>query len=276
MQPVQPILVVDLFPPLLDGLLDALDGLSEEDWARPTACADWTVKDVAAHLLGGDLGLLSRRRDGYRLDVGDLSGWEALVQFINTWNAGWVAAARRLSPRVTRDLLAWTGPQVAALFAGLDPFALGSPVSWAGPDPAPVWLDLAREYTERWHHQQHIRDAVGRPGFTDARFMSPVLDAFARALPHTYRDVDALEGTTVTLTVTGEAGGAWTLRREASGWTLFSGRPAAPDAEAVLDQGTAWRLLTKGVPPESALAHATLRGDSGLAARLLETVSIIA
>ena len=276
MQPVQPILVVDLFPPLLDGLLALLDSLSEEDWARPTACAGWAVKDVADHLLGGDLGMLSRRRDGYSLDVGDLSGWENLVQFINTWNRDWVAATRRLSPRVTRELLAWAGPQVSALFASLDPFALGGPVSWAGPDPAPVWLDLAREYTERWHHQQHIRDAVGRPGFTDARFMSPVLDAFARALPHTFRHVAALEGTTVTLTVTGVAGGAWTLRREGAAWTLYTGRPATPDAETVLDQDTAWRLFTKGIPVTLALDRVTLRGDPALARGIFETVSIIA
>ncbi len=276
MQPVQPILIVDLFPPLLDGLLSLLDGLSEEDWARPTPCAGWTVKDVAAHLLGGDLGMLSGRRDGYRLDVGDLSAWESLVQFINTWNRQWVGATRRLSPRVTRELLAWAGPQVSALFAGLDPFALGGPVSWAGPDPAPVWLDLAREYTERWHHQQHIRDAVGRPGFTEPEFMSPVLDAFARALPHTYRAVAAPEGTTVTLTVTGAAGGQWTLRRETGGWTLYQGRPAAPDAETILDQDTVWRLVTRGLPVSKAQARAGLHGDRALARQLFETVSIIA
>lgn len=276
MQPVLPILVVDLFPPLLDGLLALLDSLDQADWGRPTVCADWTVKNVAGHLLGGDLAMLSRRRDGYRLDVGDLSAWENLVQFINAWNVGWVEASRRLSPRVTGDLLAWAGPQVSALFASLDPFALGGPVNWAGPDPAPVWLDLAREYTERWHHQQHIRDAVGRPGFTEARFMAPVLDAFARALPHTYRHVAAPDDTTVTLTVTGEAGGAWTLRREANAWPLYSGRPAAPDAEAVFDQDTAWRLFTRGIPLQAALDRAALSGDPALARRFFETVSIIA
>ena len=36
-------------------------------------------------------------------------------------------------------------------------------VNWAGPEPAPIWLDPAREYTERWVHQQHIRDAVRNP-----------------------------------------------------------------------------------------------------------------
>ncbi|HEX3202686.1 MAG TPA: hypothetical protein VHW42_12245 [Actinomycetes bacterium] len=38
------------------------------------------------------------------------------------------------------------------------------PVSWVGPDPAPNWLDVAREYSERWTHQQQIRDAAEIPG----------------------------------------------------------------------------------------------------------------
>src|SRR6266852_4119801 len=75
------------------------------------------------------------------------------------FNDDWVRAARRLSPHVMRDLLAAAGPLLFAYFASLDLAATGGPVSWAGPAPAPVWLDVAREYTERWHHQQHIRDA---------------------------------------------------------------------------------------------------------------------
>lgn len=33
---------------------------------RPTVDPSWTVKDIAAHLLGGDISNLSRRRDGFR------------------------------------------------------------------------------------------------------------------------------------------------------------------------------------------------------------------
>jgi uncharacterized protein (TIGR03083 family) len=34
-----------------EALADYLDGLAEPDWSRPTLCAGWTVKDVAAHML---------------------------------------------------------------------------------------------------------------------------------------------------------------------------------------------------------------------------------
>jgi hypothetical protein len=42
-------------------------------------------------------------------------------------------------------------------------FAMGEPVTWAGPEPAPIWLDIAREYTERWLHQAQVRDATRNP-----------------------------------------------------------------------------------------------------------------
>src|SRR5262245_12580961 len=153
MRQPQPILIADRFPELLDALLELLDGLSSTEWEQPTACAGWSVRDVALHLLGDDVGMLSSRRDGYRGVGATIVGWDELVAFINDQNARWVQANRRISPRLLVDLLRLTGEQVSIYFQSLDPDALGGPVDWAGPGPAPIWLDLAREYTERWHHQ---------------------------------------------------------------------------------------------------------------------------
>jgi hypothetical protein len=187
-----------------------------------------------------------------------------------------VQATRRISPRLLIDLLKLTGEQVSAYFQSLDPYALGVVVDWAGPEPAPVWLDLAREYTERWHHQQHIRDAVGRPGLLEPRYLGPALDAFVRALPHTYRDVQADDGALVALTISGDSGGRWFLRRERGEWRLYVEATEQPRSEVVVDQDLAWRLFTRGAGRDEALARATLKGDPLLGARMLEVVSIIA
>ncbi len=275
MTPPSEIRVVELFPPLLQELLAVLASLGDEDWARPTACAGWSVKDVAAHLLAGDLGKLSRGRDGWASGIAPRSAGE-LATLINTHNERWVQLARFVSPRVLQDLLAVTGPQVSAYVASLDPTALGEPVSWAGWEPAPVWLDLAREYTERWHHQQHIREAVGRPGVTEPRFLAPVLATFVHALPVTYRDVGATAGTLVGLTIAGPAGGRWTLRRQPATWTLEAGGQTRGAAEVTLDEDTAWRLFTKGLTRERAAAAATISGDRRLGETLLDAVAIIA
>ena len=276
MRQPSPILVVDLFPEVLDALLEVLASLEPAEWRLPTACAGWSVHDVALHLLGDDVGMLSSRRDGHRAGNVSIAGWEELVAFINEQNARWVQAARRISPRLLVDLLRLTGEQVSAYFRSLDPYAIGVSVDWAGPEPAPVWLDLAREYTERWHHQQHIRDAVGKPGLTGPRYLGPALDTFVRALPHTYRDVGADEGTLVRLTIAGEAGGRWFLQRERGEWQLYVEATQPPQAEVIVDQDLAWRLFTRGVAAGEALARATVGGDRLLGARMLEVVSIIA
>ncbi len=271
-----PILVSHLFPELLEGLLALLASLATEEWERPTVCAGWSVQDVALHLLGVEVGNLSRKRDRFSPAAQSIGRADDLVALINDLNETWVQATRRVSTRLLCDLLRITGTQACEYFQSLDPYAPGVPVSWAGPDPAPVWLDLAREFTERWHHQQHIRDAVGKPGFKEPRFFAPVLDAFVRALPHTYREVSAADGTAVTLTIAGPSGGQWLLLREAHGWTLFLGSFRKPAAQVVIEQEVAWRVFTQGLSAEEARAWTVISGDQALGLHMLDTVSIIA
>lgn len=271
-----PIHTIHLFPELLAHLLHLLQALPEPAWARPTACPGWTVKDVAAHLLGGDVGILSRRRDAYTPPGPEIAGWDELVALINHLNDEWVGATRRLSPRLLVDLLRLTGEQVGAYFRTLDLAATGDPVSWAGPEPAPVWLDVAREYTERWLHQQHIRAAVGRPGLTGPRYLAPVLATFVHALPRAYRDVAAPPGTAVQVEIGGPAGNTWTVLREASSWTLYAGQAGSPATVVRLPPGVAWRLFTRGMAPDAARARIEIAGDRLLAHNLLDAVAIIA
>jgi uncharacterized protein (TIGR03083 family) len=274
MHPPDPVIVIDLFSEERSALLDLLGTLSLQTWHAETRCEGWSVKDVAAHLLADDLGRLSRQRDGHRATAPRAG--EDLLSFINRVNAEWVEAMRRLSPVVVIELLRWSGEQTADFFARLDPFQMGGPVTWAGPDPAPVWLDLAREYTERWHHQMHIREAVEAAGLFHPRLFAPVLATFVRALPHTYRDVDANEGTTVQVEITGESGGSWTLVREGAQWALHAGAATHPAAQVTLDQDVAWRLFTKGVSRQGTEAAVRIDGDQALGAVLLDAVAIIA
>lgn len=271
-----PVIVIDLFAPERQALLDLLRELSDDDWRRPTACDGWSVHDVALHMLGGDLGNISRRRDEHRPGASEVQGWEDLVAFLNGWNQSWVETARRISPRVVIDLLDVSGSQLFDYFATLDPDAMGAPVSWAGLQPAPVWLDIAREYTERWLHQQHIRDAVVRPGQTEPHFLAPALATFARALPHAYRDIEAPAGAHVRVVVEGEAGSRWSLVRQDARWWLTTEADQSAEATISIAQDTLWRLLTKGIARNEALRRARLEGDSSLAQPFFDAVAIIA
>ena len=279
MQPVEPIHTLELFPELSAELLSLLRNLSPLDWEKETVCAGWSVKDVAAHLLGGNLGRLSFGRDRKPRTVSPapLKSYADLVNFINQQNADWVAAADRISPNLLIEFLELTDPQVYTYFKSLPLFEMGGlAVAWAGDAQSPRWFDVAREYTEKWLHQQHIREAVGAPVLAERKWLFPVLDTFIRALPFTYRGVNAVECTTVGVHVAGEAGGDWALRYQQHAWQLLAGRAPEAVSQVSLDQDLAWRLFTKGITPEQARARIEMKGDIELGKRILEMVSIMA
>jgi hypothetical protein len=187
-----------------------------------------------------------------------------------------VSAARRLSPRVITELLDVAAPAVAALFEAQAPHEPALfPVAWAGELASERWMDVGREYTEWWHHQMQIRDAVGAPLLLSPRWFRPLLDLSARVLPRAYSAVPAGEGTAVTLEVKGEAGGVFTLVREDEVWRLFEGEPEGVRTRLSMDADTAWRLLYNALPQDAACARATLAGDQALAAPLLAARSVM-
>ena len=243
---VKPVYLVGLFPGLHAELMSLLRRLKPDDWRLPTACALWSVKDIVAHLLDSCLRRLSFGRDGLAAAPDrPVTSHAELVEYLNHLNADWVAAARRLSPRVLMDLMDLAVPQLHAYFESLEPHAPAKfGVAWAGEETSANWFDIGREYTERWLHQQQIREAVGTPGLTGRQWLRPALDIFARALPFTYRVVEAPAGTSIVVEIRGEAGGVWTLTREGAGWVLFDGPEERPAARVSLDQDTAWKLFS--------------------------------
>jgi uncharacterized protein (TIGR03083 family) len=278
-----PILVSHLFRELHGHLLELLRSLSPDDWHRPTVCSAWCVKDIASHLLDGDLRRLSAQRDGYA-PPGAPTGFEsheALVAYLNGLNADWTTATRRISPRSLIRLLEVTGEEVAELFEAADPYGPATfPVGWAGEAESLMWFDVAREYTERWHHQRQIADAVGRATPIDGRRLHhPALDTFMRALPHAYRDVAAPDGTLVSVRVVGDAGGEWFVRRGEGTWKLFYDIGDRADSVVTIDQPIAWKLLTKRTDRATARARfpaIRIDGEAAYGEPALEMVSIMA
>ena len=215
-------------------------------------------------------------RDDYHTTLINANEWDDLVRGLNDLNEQWVKAMRRLSPRLMIDLMKSTGEQVNLYLQTLDPHSTGPAVSWAGPGPAPMWLHIAREYTERWHHQQHIREAVGRPLLTDPDWFSPVLATFVHGLPRAYSCVDAPIGTRVQVTIAGASGGTWLVARTDSDWVLCEDEPGETAAQLTIGEIDAWKLFTKSMPRDFARSKVEVEGDVELALKALETVSIIA
>lgn len=281
MRPLPPVQTASLFPGLSDELVGLLRTLSPAEWDRPTLAGAWRVRDVAAHLLDGDLRKLSFHRDGLTPPApsSPIAGERDLVRYLNALNADWVEIAKRFSPTVITELLAVSGPQVAAFVQGLDPEGPALfPVAWAGEDASTNWMDTGREYTERWHHQQQIREATGRPGLDAPRWMAPMIDVSVRALPHAYRTLPADEGTSIAIAIEGPSGGTWILERRAERWaigqaTTEDGRPAA---RLSLSADTAWRIFFKALPVSEAERRVAMEGDRALARPFLGALAVMA
>ena len=264
-----------LFPAERAEFTALLWNLDPGGWQRPTVCPGWRVHDVVAHVVHDYLRRLSRTRDRHA-GPDPLPG-ESMPQFLARVNQEFVEAARHLSPRALVDLLDHVGPQLDRLWQSLDLGATGEAVSWAAPcRPAPVWLDVAREYAEFWVHQQQVRDAVGRPGANGDQLTWPVVDTFLRAVPHALRHLSPGPGTCLHIQVTGPGGGSWKVQRQNATWTVDRGWPARPaDALIRLSSDCLWRVATRGIPVEAAREQAMLSGDRVLGAAMLRLVAII-
>ncbi|RSD19382.1 maleylpyruvate isomerase family mycothiol-dependent enzyme [Amycolatopsis eburnea] len=265
-----PIDVLPYFSKEEQALMTLLGALTEEDWTRPTMCAGWTVKDVAAHLLGDKVGRLSRSRDGHTSEAPRPG--ESFPRFIDRINEEWVVACRRLSTDVLLTMMYEFMGQTTEYWAKLDLDAVGDPVSWAGDEPAPRWLDAARDYSEFWVHHVQLREALEHTPL-EAEYAEPIADTFVRALPHTLRDVEARVGKQVGYTVTGA--GKWYARRERDGWVLDRGAPPSrtPLATVTTDLDTFWRLCTRNAADVS---RVRTTGDENVCEVMLTMTSIIA
>ena len=226
-------LVLDVLRPERHALLATLEALDAAAWAGPTECPAYSVKGVATHILGDDLSLLSRQRDGAEnglLQVAvELPGSDFRA-LLDTFNDRWVVASRYLSTELVIELLRLTGEWTASYYEDVDPRAPGEPVGFFGVQgsSSPFWHAIAREYVERWVHHSQIRRAAGLGSLDDHTFLAVGTEVIAAAAGVEPR-------------IPNEPGGSWAL----GSVTLGPARQAA-DILTRAHSGAEIRLLATG------------------------------
>ncbi|MGH1433059.1 MAG: maleylpyruvate isomerase N-terminal domain-containing protein [Lewinella sp.] len=269
--------LVHKLPELNEQFLTLIKSLSAEEWQVQTVASQWKVKDVVAHLLDGNIRILSMLRDGYQGETAEIASYEDLVAYINRLNADWVKAMKRVSPEILILLHELTGPLYNAYYASLDPYDKATfSVAWAGEEESKNWMHIAREYTEKFLHQQQIRDAVQRPGIMTKDFFLPFVEVCLKALPHTFREVPATDETCIKLSIPDECGGNWYLCAHQGQWQIGETAANTPVTEVTIAAEAFWQLVSKSKRHSDLEASIQVKGNQLLAEKVLSMVSFIA
>jgi uncharacterized protein (TIGR03083 family) len=176
--------------------------LSEEEWQRRTDCAEWTVQQMVAHLVGAaNAGasmreLVHQARLGRRLRPGEPG--------VDGMNAVQVTERADVPPDQLRRDLATTGVRAVRRRTSLPAPLRALPIPFGPPlGTKPLGYLMDRIYTrDAWMHRVDISRATGRPMLLtadhDGRIVADVVAEWANTHGRPYR-----------LTLTGPAGGTW-------------------------------------------------------------------
>ncbi|MEM7511167.1 MAG: hypothetical protein AAF388_09565 [Bacteroidota bacterium] len=264
-----------LFPELDIHLIELLQSLSPEEWEKPTLAGHWKVKDIAYHLLDGNIRGISQSRDTHFPIMPNDGKYKSITHFINEQNQLWVSVAQRMSYPLLIQLMAATSHTYYEHLCSMDMMGKAIfAVSWAGEEESLNWFHIAREYTEKWHHQQQIWQAVGKPSpIMEEKFYLPFLDTCMCALPHHYRSLEAEEGTALQFTIS-PFRASWTLRREVEGWRL-SKEETAFNSQVEIPGDIAWRIFTRGISQEEAERKVVISGEHRLGRHVLSMLTFM-
>jgi uncharacterized protein (TIGR03083 family) len=183
-------------------LLSMFRDLSHDDWARPTPCEGWSVRDIAGHLLGAaeaNASVLENARQGARGFLRVRGTGRDLVDGINDVQ---IEDRRDLEPGELLDRLERIAPRaVQGRRRTPAPFRRVRVPAPGGPITLGYLVDVV--YTrDQWMHRLDVADATGRqPSLT------PEQDG--RIVADLVRDWALAHGEPVTLELTGPAGGTY-------------------------------------------------------------------
>lgn len=220
---------------VLEQLLRTLDA---EAWLRPTALPGWTVRDIAAHIIGTESELDGRRAPEAPEEI--LSA-EHVRNAIGALNERWVFSMSEDDPERIMDR--WTALMARRRRALEDmpqsqfDAQTDTPV---GPESYGRFMRL--RVFDCWMHELDIRDTVGRPGEEGGPRAELAFTEIAGAIPYLVgKKAAAPDGARVRLALTGPL--ARTIDLQVDGRAAVVSRlDRAPDVTVTMPSGLFVRL----------------------------------
>lgn len=153
------------------------DGLSEEEWKRPTGCPGWTVQDNVSHLVDYEATVVGRPASDHTPPQ-----VEHTKNALGEHNEIGVDRRRARTGREVLDELRDVTAERLVQLRGLTQEDLAEEVATpAGPGTVADMLTL--RVMDTWSHEQDIRRALGRPGHVDGPAAEESVSYFCRFLP---------------------------------------------------------------------------------------------
>jgi uncharacterized protein (TIGR03083 family) len=238
----------------------ALGGtFTDVQWRAHTECPGWTVKDVYAHLVGGELWMA----EGHPASTAELA----------TIAERPVAARRDVAGAAVLDELS-TVYAVRRHQLATAPEDPAAPTLTAYGAPVTVGVLYRHRAFDAWVHEQDVRRAVGRPGNLDTAGALIARDILLAAIPRVVAKLAAAPpGSTVRLTVTGPVTADATISVD-DNRRGHLGPPAGgtPTAAITMAWETFGRLAAGRIRAGEAETAST--GDVALADRILDHFAV--
>lgn len=240
--------------------------LDDADWARPTDCAEWSVKDIVAHLAHLETELCSTEQNTSAQSTG--------TDVVSAYTGAGVDARRDRTPdELIEEFAAAVELRASRLAVLPDDPSEPAPVTPGG--VAWSWDTLLRNRSvDVWVHEQDIRRATGRPGTLDSTGAHVAVMTFSFALPYVVgKRVKPPAMSTVQWKVTGETPLELTVRVGADGRASAIETLDEPSVTLTMTTET-FTVLTAGrrEPDEVEVA---IDGDQDLGRAVLSAMAIM-
>jgi len=244
----------------LDALLALGDTFSVEEWNAPTECPEWTVKDVYAHIVGGERWMLA----GHPVPPGGLASVADEPVLARRDRSGDAVLAE------LREVYALRVDQLTA-----DPPRPDEPTETAFGMPVSVATLYQHRAFDTWVHEQDVRRAVACPGNLDAPAAEITRDILLLTLPLVVAKRSAAPSGSVTrMTVSGPVEfECWVLVDDnRRGHLATVAPPGEPTVSVHMQWETFLRLAAGRIGSDAAAA--TVTGDGELAERILARFAV--
>jgi uncharacterized protein (TIGR03083 family) len=213
---------------VLESLLSLGPRLSDVQWSAPTECPDWTVKDIFAHLIGGEQWMIA----GHPVPAG---GFEE-------WASGPVLARRDTPAPVVLQELRRVYEQRRVQCESAGAVDTAAPAHLVTGQRTTLGTLLEIRVFDVWAHEQDIRRAVGEPGNLDSPAAAVAGRLCVAALPRIVaKAAGAPPGVVLRLTTTGEVPVDVAVAVGPDG----RGSLVAPDGSAAAHATLSWEAYTR-------------------------------